>query len=111
MTIIQANKFYYLKGGAERYLLELSAWLTSQGHTVVPFAMAHPRNAPTPYAAYFPRFVPTEEARASTDAFRTLGRLFYSLEAERQMNALVRAVHPDFVHVLSLYSQLSPSVL
>ena len=48
MKIIQANKFYALKGGAERYMLELSGWLESQGHQVIPFSMQDPDNRETP---------------------------------------------------------------
>jgi glycosyltransferase involved in cell wall biosynthesis len=111
MTILQVNKFYYLRSGAERYMLELSAFLESQGHSVIPFAMQHPQNLPTPYAAAFPRYVPTERPAVSRGAFRTLGRLFYSLEAESKMAGLLRATPIDLAHVHSVYAQLSPSVL
>jgi hypothetical protein len=60
MTILQANKFYYPRWGADRYFFDLSNWLRDAGHTVVPFAMKHPENLPTPYERYFPSFVQTE---------------------------------------------------
>jgi hypothetical protein len=37
MKILQVNKFFFLKGGAEKYFFELSELLVSKGHTVVPF--------------------------------------------------------------------------
>lgn len=111
MRIIQANKFYFLKGGAERYALELSAWLSSRGHEVMPFAMRHPDNLDTPYAEYFPGFVETERPSFGPGGLRTLGRMLYSLDARRAMARLADAVRPDVCHVHNLYTQLSPSPL
>jgi glycosyltransferase involved in cell wall biosynthesis len=111
MKIIQANKFYFLRGGAERYLLDLSAWLASQGHEVIPFAMQHPDNLETPYAGYFPSFVPTEKVRFNLVGLKTFGRMFYSFEARRKMADLVSSVRPDLAHVHNIYTQLSPSCL
>jgi glycosyltransferase involved in cell wall biosynthesis len=111
MTIVQANKFYFLRGGAERYLFDLSAWLQSEGHTVIPFAMQHPENLPTPFAGYFPSFVQTERPRLGWEAVRTFGRMLYSLEARRNMASLLVETRPDVCHVHNIYSQISPSIL
>lgn len=111
MTIIQANKFYFLRGGAERYVLDLSRWLAHRGNRVVPFAMQHPDNLPTPYAKFFPTFVPTEEVKFNWDGLRTVGRMLYSLEARRCLASEVADVRPDLCHVHNVYTQLSPSVL
>jgi len=111
MVIIQASKFYFLKGGAERYMLELSDWLESQGHEVVPFAMQHPENMQTAYAQYFPSFVQTERAKIRPGSLRTFVRLFYSIEARRNMAHLIEDADPDICHIHNIYSQISPSIL
>ncbi len=111
MTIIQANKFYFPRGGAERYVLDLSAWLEGQGHRVAPFAMAHPDNLPTPYARFFPSRVLTEEVRMNAQGLHTVGRMLYSLEARRKMASLVAETKPALCHIHNIYTQLSPSVL
>ncbi len=111
MKIIQANKFYMMRGGAERYMFDLSAWLESQGHEVIPFAMQHPDNLPTPYAVYFPRFVQTQHVRLRLSSLRTIGRMFYSFEARRKMASLIADTQPDICHVHNIYTQLSPSIL
>ncbi|MDO8521367.1 MAG: hypothetical protein Q7S52_04585 [bacterium] len=54
---MNVNKFYYLRGGAERYFFSLTELLTSRGHEVIPFSMQHPQNLSTPYAKYFPSYV------------------------------------------------------
>lgn len=112
MKIIQANKFYSLKGGAERYMLELSAWLETQGHTTLPFAMQHPDNRETPYTEQFVSYVQTESTRSNPyQALRTVGRMFYSLEARRKLATLIAQQKPDLAHIHNIYTQLSPSIL
>lgn len=111
MTIIQANKFYFMRGGAERYAFDLSAWLSNRGQRVVPFAMQHSDNLSTPYARFFPTFVPTEQVRFNWDGLRTVGRMLYSLEARRCLASLVAETGPDLCHIHNIYTQLSPSIL
>src|SRR3989338_350116 len=111
MRIIQANKFYFQKGGAERYLFDLSDWLAGQGHEVIPFTMRNPQNKATKYDTYFPSYVPTEELVVNKEALKTIGRMFYSREARRKMDALIWKTHPDICHVHNLYTQLSCSPL
>ena len=55
MRILQVNKFFYEKGGTERYLFGLSAALALRGHQVVHFSMQHPRNLPSDDAPFFVR--------------------------------------------------------
>jgi glycosyltransferase involved in cell wall biosynthesis len=121
MTIIHANKYYFLKGGAERYMLELSNWLERQGHKVVPFAMAHPDNLSTPYAKYFVSQIKTNESEISplskgglrgvAERLHTFGRMMYSLEARRNLATLITHTRPDLCHIHSIYTQISPSIL
>lgn len=111
MTILQANKFYYPRWGADRYVFDLSHWLRNTGHTVVPFAMKHPENLPTPYERYFPSFVQTERVSAGWQGLRTLGRMVYSLEARRNLAHLIADTKPAVAHLHNVYTQLSPSVL
>ena len=111
MTIIQANKYYYLRGGVERYVLNLENWLESEGHQVIPFAMDHPNNLETPYKRFFPRYVHTESVQLRPHALRTLTRMFYSLEARRKMSDLIADTRPHLCHLHNIYTQLSPSIL
>jgi len=53
MKVLAANKYYFVKGGAERYLFELNRILEARGHTVVPFAMQHEQNETTEFERYF----------------------------------------------------------
>ncbi len=111
MTVLQINKFYYPRWGADRYFFDLSHWLRDAGHAVVPFAMQHPDNLPTPYSRYFPSFVQTERVSPGWEGMRTLGRMAYSLEARRNLAHLIHDTQPDVAHVHNIYTQLSPSIL
>lgn len=111
MKIIQANKYYFRRGGTETYLLDLSHWLNTHGHSVIPFAMAHPENLPTPFEASFPSMVDTQKMRSPWQGIRTLARMLYSFEARRKLATLIHRVKPDVVHIHNLYTQLSPSLL
>ncbi len=111
MKVIQANKYFYLKGGAERYMLDLSARLKERGHEVIPFAMDHPDNLETPDRRFFPSQVHTGEAHMGWQGVRTVGRMMYSFESRRKMKQLIRQRKPDLCHLHNIYTQLSPSFL
>ncbi len=111
MKIILANKYYYLRGGAERYVLDLERLLGARGHETAPFAMRSDRNLPSPYTGYFVSEVQTERVRLGWQGARTIGRMIYSREAKRNIQTLVRDFHPDLCHVHNIYYQISPSIL
>jgi glycosyltransferase involved in cell wall biosynthesis len=111
MKIIQANKFYYPRGGAETYMLSLSRWLDGQGHEVVPFAMRHPENLQTEFEKYFVSEVKTDGTGNRWQNVRTFARMMYSLEARRKLATLIAEQKPDLCHVHNIYTQISPSIL
>lgn len=111
MRILQINKFFWPKGGADRYMIDLSALLTKHGHEVIPFAMADKRNLPTPYAHYFPTEVKTEDVSFGIQGARTFGRLLYARDAKKAVRTLIQHARPDLAHIHNVYTQLSPSVI
>jgi len=110
MKIILANKYYFLKGGADRYVLDLEHLLKAHGHETIPFAMNHPANLPTPYSKYFVSFVETEKAVVGWQGLRGLGRMLFSFEAQEKLSHLLRRTQPDLVHVNNIYYQISPAI-
>lgn len=111
MKVLMANKYYFLKGGAERYMFELIKLLVKHGHSVVPFAMQHAKNKDTSYERYFVSEVETSDVGLGWQGLRTAARMTYSLEAARKFGALVRDQRPDLLHVQNIYHQISPSIL
>lgn len=111
MKIVQAHKFYFMKGGAERYMLDVSHWLKDAGHEVIPFAMQHSDNVETPYSSFFPRFVQTQSVKSPWQGMRTLNRMMFGNDSRRAFGKLLMYTKPDLCHVHSIYNQLSPSIL
>ena len=73
--------------------------------------MQHPENITTNYSQYFPSYVATERVKFGLGALRTVGRMFYSIEARRDMATLLAREAPDLCHLHNIYTQLSPSIL
>ncbi len=111
MKIVQVNKFYYPRGGADIYALALSDLLRAAGHEVIPFAMHHPENLATPYARYFVSYVDLKKHEGWWSDLKKFWRIVYSFEARRKFARLLRDEKPDVVHVHNVYHQLSPSIL
>lgn len=111
MKIVQVNKFYFPKGGADVYALQLSDLLRAAGHEVIPFAMRHRENLPTPYEKYFVSEVDLRKREGFLSDIKKAARVVYSFEARRKFLQLLRDTKPDIVHIHNVYHQLSPSVL
>ncbi|MBD3237398.1 MAG: glycosyltransferase [Candidatus Eisenbacteria bacterium] len=111
MRILQANKYHYAKGGAERYYLDVSRALAARGHEVVPFAMQHPRNEETPHARHFVPEIDYRSRLSLGARLRAAARAIYSRETVRRVRALVADTHPQIAHLHNIYHQLSPSLI
>ncbi len=112
MRILEINKFFYLRRGAERHLFDVETLLRERGHEVEAFAMAHPENKPARFEKYFPRFVGYHRGEATLwQRVIGVGRLFWSFEASRGMRALLVEWQPDIAHLHNIYHQLSPAIL
>lgn len=112
MKILEVNKFYYPRRGAERHFLDVIELLKRRGHEVAVFAMRHPKNIQSSFATYFPSTVGYNAYDATLwQKIKGAGRLFWSFEAAKKMTALLDAWRPDVAHVHNIYHQLSPSLL
>lgn len=111
MKILLANKYYYLKGGAERHLLDLENLLKENGHQTIPFAMQDENNLNTPYSKYFVSSINLEKSNLSLSGLKAAGRIIYSFEAKRKIENLIKQEKPDLAHIHNIYHQISPSIL
>lgn len=109
MKILQVNKFFYRRGGAEQHFFDLRDLLTSRGEEVIDFSMRDKRNEPSPFAEYF---VANREFGRTN--WRTLARpckIIYSGEAKRKISRLIKATRPEVAHLHLIYHHLTPSIL
>ncbi|MBI4812664.1 glycosyltransferase family 4 protein [Candidatus Falkowbacteria bacterium] len=136
MRILQVNKFNYLRGGAEKYFLDLCGMLKKEGHEVAKFSMAPPEKSPLPpfnpkspqvirrgkfdgagkggaedgHEKYFVSNVNFNKFKIS-DVFKYVSRILWSFEAARKFEKLILDFRPDIVHLHNIYHQISPSII
>ncbi len=111
MRVLQANKFFYPRGGAERYFLDLVDLLPARGHAVAPFSMVHPKNLRSDYARYFVSQVDYTADRGRFGGIATAARTVYNRETRRRARELVAAFRPDVAHLHNIHHQLTGSLL
>ncbi len=104
------NKYYFVKGGSERYLFDLKELLEKNGHEIIPFAMTDDNNFQSEYSSYFVDHV-DYDARFSLKKLKEAGRLIYSFQARKRIEALIEAAKPDVAHLHMIDHQISPSIL
>jgi glycosyltransferase involved in cell wall biosynthesis len=115
MKVLMSHSFYYLRGGAERYLFELSSLLEKHGDEVIPFAMQHEKNYPTPYSDYFVSHIDypsmLKQKTGLVTKARMVERLLYSQEQKQNISRLIQDTKPDILHVQGIGHEMSASIL
>lgn len=111
IKVLFINKFFYLKGGAERIFFETARLLQEYGHEIQFFSMRHPQNFDSPYSQYFISYVDFEKSQQVTQKMATACRLLYSIEAKKKLEALIIQEKPDIAHLHNIYHHISPSIL
>jgi len=114
MKILMIEKFYFVKGGVERYMFDLIKLLEQNGHEVIPFSMKHERNESSIYSKYFVNkieFNLTSNFAKIINFPRSVVRVIYSFHAKRKLRKLLRQVRPDVAHLHMIDHQISPSVI
>jgi len=110
MRILHINKFFFLNGGSEQYMLEVSRLLEERRHVVIPFAIHHPSNRESLWNKYFVSSVDFNARTNAASAIKTAGRILYSVEARKKLSAIIKDAKPDVAHIHNFYHQLSPSI-
>ena len=106
MKILQINKFYYLRGGSERYVFELSKLLEDHGHQVMQFSMADDKNYYSKFSQYFIK-------QADLHKFNLINiiKFFYNYEAVKNLKKLIKGERPDLAHLHNIAHQISPVII
>lgn len=110
MKILLANKYFYLKGGAENSFFETARLLQERGHKISFFSMRGPHNYPSSYEKYFVSNVDYEREGLINKLNVSL-KLLYSFEARKKIESLLLEENPDIAHLNLIYHQISPSVI
>lgn len=110
MRILEIHKFYYPRRGAERHFLDCIGLLKQAGHDVAVFTMDDERNVSRENKKYFVSYVGyNRDDSGLWERLKGMGRLFWSFEARRKMQALIYHFRPEVAHTHNAYHQLSLS--
>ena len=105
-----ANNYYYLKGGAERVLLEEKKILEAHGHQVPVFSQTHPHNEFSEYSDYYPPFKDWRHISRLQKVPMALN-IMYDRRAARDFNRFLDAAGSEIVHAHNIYGGLTTSIL
>lgn len=108
--LLSINNYFYRRGGAEVVFLEQNRLFQDIGWDVVPFAMHHPKNDPTPWDRYFVDEIEFGQAYSFGAKVAMAQKVVYSLEAKRKIGALVDDAQPSIAHAHNVYHHISPSI-
>src|SRR5205085_2281758 len=109
--LLSVNNYYYPRGGAEVLFLEQNRMFENAGWQVVPFAMRHRENLPTPWDEYFPDEIEYGRDYGIAGKLVRASRVIYSIQARERMSKLLSVFSPSVAHVHNIYHHLSPSIL
>jgi glycosyltransferase involved in cell wall biosynthesis len=111
VVVLQVNKFFHPRAGAETAFLKTRTLLRERGHDVIDYAMRHPANLPSPYERFF---APARSYTGDLGLVRRVGDAassVYSWKARRALGALLDVRRPDVAHLHNVYHQLTLSVV
>ena len=110
MKVLLVNKFFYLKGGAERVFFQEREFLLKSGITVIDFSMSHQENFASPYSSYFVSFVDYYTNNLKEKLKYGL-KFIYSFEAKKKITSLIKKEKPYITHLHNIHHQLTPSII
>ena len=118
MKILLVNYRYFISGGPEKYMFNITKKLEEEGHEVVPFSIKSNKNIETEYEKYFVNPIGDKNAVYYDDVKKTprsiiqmLSRSIYSFEVKRAIKKIIKETNPDIVYILHFVNKLSPSVI
>lgn len=110
MKILQINKYYFLKGGAETVFFNTIELLEKNGHTVIPFTLKSKKNNASPYSSFFVDYPELSESGLWAK-IKNISSFVYNKKAVKQLRKLIEKEKPDIAHIHLLFNSMSVSIL
>lgn len=111
MVVLLVNKFFFVRGGSERYFFMQSDALEERGHDVVHFSMTHPDNRPSRWSSFFVNRRDYHSVSGLDITPRDVTGFIRSGESARSMERLLDEATPGVAHLHNIYHQLTPSII
>lgn len=109
MKILMVNKFFYIKGGSEKYMFSLANAFISLGHEVIYFAMQDEKNFECEQSDYFVSNVSVNGGFKSK--LKMIFNIAYSKEAYKKMKLLLEKENPEIVILNLVHKQITCSII
>jgi glycosyltransferase involved in cell wall biosynthesis len=109
--LLSLNTYHYRRGGSDVVFLEHQALLRERGWDTAALAMYHPENEPSPWNGFFVDEIEFGQHYGPLQKLVMAGKVIYSFEGRRKLNALLAKFTPDLAHAHCIYHHISPSVL
>jgi hypothetical protein len=90
MKVLLVNKYFYLKGGSERYFFNLARLLRRKGHQVIFFSMRDERNESSPQDSYFVDRIDYDAPAGPREQGQRILKLLYSLSVLQGYTLLIK---------------------
>lgn len=110
MKVLQINKYFYQKGGAETVFLNTISLLQKNGHTVIPFSLKNKKNLQSNYEKYFVDYPELSDSGILKKIINA-SSFIYNIEAANKLEALIKAEKPDIAHIHLMFNSFSVSIL
>ncbi|MBW6421945.1 glycosyltransferase family 4 protein [Rhizobium sp. XQZ8] len=108
--LLNINNYFYRRGGAEAVFFDHTALFEEIGWDVVPFAMQHEDNLPSPWSDYFVSEIEYGRKIGLKDKIVQATKVIYSFEAQNNLKRLIDKARPDVAHAHNIYHHISPSI-
>ncbi len=110
MRILQINKNYYVRGGADQIFFDSITGLQARGHEVSVFSTHNEKNLSNAYEKYFVPGVPSlKKQEWISEKLAIIRRMFHSSLVEARLSALILDTKPEVAHIHNAYRELSAS--
>jgi len=108
--LLNINNYFYRRGGAETVFFDHTALFEEIGWDVVPFAMQHENNLPSPWSDYFVSEIEYGREIGLKDKIIQATKVIYSFEAQNNIKRLIDKARPDVAHAHNIYHHISPAI-
>ena len=110
MKILQIDKYFYRKGGAETVFFNTIDLLKRNGHKVIPFCLNNPKNRESEFDSYFVNYPELSECNLLQRLVH-IPDFIYNKEAAQKLEKLIIEQRPDLAHIHLLFNSHSVSIL
>jgi glycosyltransferase involved in cell wall biosynthesis len=109
--LLSLNSYHYRRGGSDVVYFEHEAMFRDLGWQTAHMSMHHPKNEPSAWSEHFVDEIEFGHSYGALDRLRMAGKVIYSGEARRKLDALLGRFPATVAQVHCIYHHLSPSVL